>query len=210
VGKQSVAAPVIGRQNIPRNAALPQLPDESAAAGSGTVGGAPRSPVVTYKDGQLTINAETSTLADVLKLVAEKTGAEIEVPPGTGLDRVIEHAGPGRAEEVLASLLNGSPFDFVIVNSPQPPHDLTQVLLFLHRPMTPAALDQTVSASAEPKTPIPPPSAADPSAAVKPPPVESGSLPPREALTPEALGQLMREKSRQLHDQIQQQQQTQQ
>jgi hypothetical protein len=152
---------------------------------------------------------ETSTLAEVLKLVAEKTGAEIDVPPGTGLDRVIEHAGPGRAEDVLASLLNGSAFDFVIVSSPQPPHDPTQVLLFLHRPATPAALDQTVSASAQPKTPSSPLSV-NPSAAVSPLPIDRASLPPKEALSPEALGQLMKEKVRQLHDQIQQQQQSQQ
>jgi hypothetical protein len=241
VGRQSVAhsaelpplpsavaaAPTVGRQNVPHSAVLPPLPDDGvAAARAGTVVGTPGSPVVTYQNGQLTIVTETSTLAEVLKLVAEKTGAEIDVPPGTGLDRVIEHAGPGRPEDVLASLLNGSSFDFVIVSSPQPPHDPTQVLLFLHRPATPAPLEQTVSASAqpqtasasapqtvsasEPKTPNAPPSAVDPSAAVTPPPADHAGLPPKEALTPEALGQLMKEKVRQLHDQIQQQQQSQQ
>jgi hypothetical protein len=225
VGRQSVAhvaelpplpsavaaAPTVGRQNVPRSAVLPPLPDDGvAAARAGTVVGTPGSPVVTYQNGQLTIVTETSTLAEVLKLVAEKTGAEIDVPPGTGLDRVIEHAGPGRPEDVLASLLNGSSFDFVIVSSPQPPHDPTQVLLFLHRPATPAPLEQTVSASAQPKTPNAPLSAVDPSAAVTPPPADHAGLPPKEALTPEALGQLMKEKVRQLHDQIQQQQQSQQ
>ncbi|MGB8723511.1 MAG: hypothetical protein WCD15_12160, partial [Terriglobales bacterium] len=207
--KAVAAAPAVGKQSVPRSAVLPPLPDEVAAARAGTAVGTPRSPVVTYQNGQLTIETETSTLAEVLQLVAEKTGAEIDVPPGTGLDRVIEHAGPGRAEDVLASLLNGSAFDFVIVSSPQPPHDPTQVLLFLHRPATPAALDQTVSASAQPKTPSSPLSV-NPSAAVSPLPIDRASLPPKEALSPEALGQLMKEKVRQLHDQIQQQQQSQQ
>src|SRR5208283_4173103 len=107
------AAPAVGRQNVARSAVLPQLSDEGAAGRVGTVVGTARSPVVTYQGGQLTIDAETLTLAEVLKLVAEKTGAEIDVPSGSGLDRIIEHAGPGRAEDVLASLLNGSPFDFV-------------------------------------------------------------------------------------------------
>ena len=207
--KAVAAAPAVGKQSVPRSAVLPPLPDEVAAARAGTAVGTPRSPVVTYQNGQLTIETETSTLAEVLKLVAEKTGAEIDVPPGTGLDRVIEHAGPGRAEDVLASLLNGSAFDFVIVSSPQPPHDPTQVLLFLHRPATPAPLEQTVSASAQPKTPSSPLSV-NPSAAVSPLPIDRASLPPKEALSPEALGQLMKEKVRQLHDQIQQQQQSQQ
>ena len=205
------AAPAVGRQNVARSAVLSQLPDEGAAARVATVVGTPRSPVVTYKDGQLTIETETLTLAEVLKLVAEKTGAEIDVPPGTGLDRVIEHTGPGRAEDVLASLLNGSPFDFVIVSSPQPPHDPTQVLLFPHRTDTPAT-DQTVSASAQPATPsnpalwkppttsslYSPPAGAASASFVPPPPVMA---PPAEPLPPEVREQMMKDFSRRLRGQ---------
>ena len=205
------AAPVVGTQNVARSAELPQLPDEVAAARAGTGVGTPQSPVVTYQDGQLTIDAETSTLAEVLKLVAEKTGAEIDVPPGTGLDRIVEHTGPGRAEVVLASLLNGSPFDFVIVSSLQPPHDPTQVLLFLHEAATPASIDQTVSASAQPKTSSPvlwkPPSTSllftrpeDASSApvVFPPPIMA---PPTEPIPPDVREQMMKDFSRQLRGQ---------
>src|ERR1039458_8878526 len=223
VGRQSVARsaelpslpgavaarPVVGRQNVARSAVLPQLSDEGAAARVDTVVGTARSPVVTYQNGQLTIDAETLTLAEVLKLVAEKTGAEIDVPSGSGLDRIIEHAGPGRAEDVLASLLNGSPFDFVIVSSPQPPHDPTQVLLFLHRKDTPA-IDQTVNASAKPTTPsspvlfkppstsvlFTPPADASSASVVAPPPLVMG--PPAEPIPPEVREQMMRDFSRQL------------
>ena len=206
----AVAAAPVGRKNVAHSAALPQLPDEVAAARAGTGVGTPQSPVVTYQDGQLTIDAETSTLAEVLKLVAEKTGAEIDVPPGTGLDRIVEHTGPGRAEVVLASLLNGSPFDFVIVSSLQPPHDPTQVLLFLHEAATPS-IDQTVSASAQPKTSSPvlwkPPSTSllftrpeDASSApvVFPPPIMA---PPTEPIPPEVREQMMKDFSRQLRGQ---------
>ena len=226
VGRQSVARsaelpslpgavaarPVVGRQNVARSAVLPQLSDEGAAARVDTVVGTARSPVVTYQNGQLTIDAETLTLADVLKLIAEKTGAEIDVPSGSGLDRIIEHAGPGRAEDVLASLLNGSPFDFVIVSSPQPPHDPTQVLLFLHRKDTPA-IDQTVNASAKPTTPsspvlfkppstsvlFTPPADASSASVVAPPPLVMG--PPAEPIPPEVREQMMRDFSRQLRGQ---------
>ena len=206
------AAPAVGRQNVARSAVLPlpQLPDESAAARVATVVDTPRSPVVTYQNGQLTIETETATLAEVLKLVADKTGAEIDVPPGTGLDRIIEHAGPGRAEDVLASLLNGSPFDFVIVSSPQPPHDPTQVLLFLHRTDTPAT-DQTASASAKPTTPsspdwlfkpggtsvfYTPPANASPASIAAPPPLVMA--PPAEPIPPEVREQMMKDFSRRL------------
>src|ERR1019366_4424550 len=226
VGRQSVARsaelpslpgavaarPVVGRQNVARSAVLPQLSDEGAAARVDTVVGTARSPVVTYQNGQLTIDAETLTLAEVLKLIAEKTGAEIDVPSGSGLDRIIEHAGPGRAEDVLASLLNGSPFDFVIVSSPQPPHDPTQVLLFLHRKDTPAT-DQTVSASAKPTTPsspvlfkppstsvlFTPPADASSASVVAPPPLVMG--PPAEPIPPEVREQMMKDFSRQLRGQ---------
>jgi hypothetical protein len=84
---------------------------------------------VTYQNGRLTINATNETLANVLRLVAQKTGATIIVPPGTGLERIVEHAGPGPASEILGQLLKGSHFNFVMLGSPQRPNDLQQVLL---------------------------------------------------------------------------------
>jgi hypothetical protein len=118
-------------QNIASSGLLQPLPDVVAGT-PGTVVDTPPAPVVTYRDGQLAIDAVNSTLAEVLKLVAQKTGAVIDVPPGSGLERIVEHTGPARAEDVLTSLLNGSAFDFVIVGSPQPPHGPTLVLLSLH------------------------------------------------------------------------------
>jgi hypothetical protein len=91
-------------------------------------------PIVTYKNGLLTIDAEDATLAAVLQLVAEKTGAAINIPPGTGSERIAAHSGPGEPREILKDFLNGSPFGFIIVNSPEHPHGLQQVLLFVKNP----------------------------------------------------------------------------
>ncbi len=218
---QQFTALVVGGQNVASSAVLLPLPDEVAAAPPGTLvstqnglvwvrapspvqaDGAPRdAPVVTYRDGQLTIDAENSTLAAVLELVAEKTGAVIEVPPGSGLERIVEHTGPGRAEDVLARLLNGSPFDFVIVGSPQPPHDPMQVLLSLHGPDTPASLPPQL-----PKTPSSaslwtPPQDAMAEAAV-PYDLDSRSFqPPKEPLSPEVRGQMMRDRAQQLLEKL--------
>jgi hypothetical protein len=115
--------------NVASRAILQPLQDE--AAGSAAVTTAPDAPIVTYRDGQLTIDAKNSTLAEVLRLVAEKSGAKIEVPPGSGLERIYEHAGPGPAQDVLVRLLNGSAYDFIIVSSPQTPNAPAQVLLSL-------------------------------------------------------------------------------
>jgi len=162
--------------------------------------------VVTYRDGQLTIDAENSTLAAVLQLIAEKTGAVIDIPPGSAQERIFEHAGPGPANDVLERLLNGSPFNFIIVSSAQNPNQPAQVLLSLHGPDTP------VVASAQPKPPSNPflstPPEPAPDAMVNLPYALDGRnfQPPKEPLTPEKLGELMKERGQQLRDALQKQQ----
>jgi hypothetical protein len=54
---------------------------------------------VNYHDGQLMIQAQNATLADVLQAIAEKTGAVIDIPPESGRDRIFEKAGPGPADD---------------------------------------------------------------------------------------------------------------
>ncbi|MFZ1919929.1 MAG: hypothetical protein WAU58_20340 [Terriglobales bacterium] len=158
---------------------------------------------VVYRNGQLTIDAHNATLADVLKLVAEKTGATIDVPPGSATEAIVEHAGPGMPNDVLTQLLNGSHFNFIIVNSTQNPQELAQVLLSV-RPV-----DTGVAALAPAPTPL------TPAVIYKPDPVLAAQpLPPRydtslqapsEKMTPESLGELMKEKAKELRERNQQQ-----
>lgn len=118
-----------------------------------------RRPAVTYQGGQLTIDVENVTLAEVLKLIARETGVVIDIPSGTGLERIVEHAGPAPANEVLTQLLNGSRFNFVIVNSPQTPNELAQVILTLRGAETttsPVFSAQASSLTASPTETIPP------------------------------------------------------
>jgi hypothetical protein len=186
-------------------AVLAPMPDESTAAVPSA--SSQRGLTVTYRDGQLTIDARNSTLAEVLKLVAEKSGATIEIPPGSGQERIFEHAGPGPAQDVLARLLNGSVYDFIIVSSPQSPHAPAQVLLSLHTPDAPVAQPQVARLPAPTSASLWTPPAESPMAgAVVPVPTDPGVLPPREQLTPEVLGKMMREKAAQLREQMQQQQ----
>jgi len=46
----------------------------------------------------------------------QQTGAEIEIPSAT--ERVVTHLGPGPARDVMADLLNGSRFNYVLLGSP--------------------------------------------------------------------------------------------
>ena len=84
-------------------------------------------PQVSYENNQLTIVAPNSTLADILRAVRKLTGAEIDVPPAP--ERVVTHLGPGPARAVVAELLNGSRFNYVLLGSPADDSVLTRVVL---------------------------------------------------------------------------------
>jgi hypothetical protein len=97
---------------------VPQVPLDSIA---------PVPPQVSYQEGQLTIVATNSTLGDILRAVRKQTGADIEVPEAK--ERVVTHLGPGPAREVMAELLNGSRFNYVLLGSPVDANALTRVVL---------------------------------------------------------------------------------
>ena len=85
-------------------------------------------PVVTYANGKLTIVAKNSTLSDILLAVGDKTGAAIDVPEGV-TERVVTQLGPGPARDVVAALLNGSHFNYVMVGTETNPNAVAHVIL---------------------------------------------------------------------------------
>jgi len=85
-------------------------------------------PKVHFSDGQLTIVAHNSTLSDVLKEVREQTGADLDMPPNTN-ERVVADLGPGPARSVLADLLNGTHFNYVMVGSISDPKAIQSIVL---------------------------------------------------------------------------------
>jgi len=78
---------------------------------------APPPPVVsvTYENGMLRILADKATLSQVLYEVHVRTQAEIAIPAGAEQERVVADLGPAPARDVLAELLNGSPYNFIFV-----------------------------------------------------------------------------------------------
>lgn len=86
-------------------------------------------PEVTFRKGQLTIVARNSTLSDVLNQVRSKTGASIDMPAAPSSDRVVGQFGPGAPRDVMAQLLNGSHFDYVMVGSASDPAGLKKLVL---------------------------------------------------------------------------------
>ena len=85
-------------------------------------------PRVKYTGGELTIVAHNSTLADVLKAVRQQTGAELDIPPNAS-ERVVADLGPGRARDVIAELLNGTHFNYVMVGSTTDPTAVQSIVL---------------------------------------------------------------------------------
>ncbi len=197
-------SPPAARQSPAGSAVLPSMPDMVVGVPGGTAASPPQENVVTYRDGQLTIDAENISLATLLQIIAEKTGAVIDVPKGTAQERIFEHAGPGPANDVLQRLLNGSPFNFIIVSSPLNPDQPAQVLLSVHAPET----DAPAVAAVQPAAPVSPvlskPPEPAPAVAYT---IDPGTLtPPKEQLSPEAIGELMKQKAQEIRQQIQRQQ----
>jgi hypothetical protein len=108
---------------------IPQIPLDAVA---------PVAPQVSYQDGQLTIVAPNSTLGDILRGVRKHTSADIEIPP-TANERVVTRLGPGPAREVIAELLNGSRFNYVLLGSPDNANLLVRVVLVAKTSDTPTA-----------------------------------------------------------------------
>jgi len=90
----------------------------------------PSAPTVIYEKGLLTISAYNSTLSDILRRISDQTGADVEIPPQAE-ERVVTHLGPGPAQDVVRSLLEGSKFNYVIVGLAGDPTTLARVLLSL-------------------------------------------------------------------------------
>jgi hypothetical protein len=124
-------------------------------------------PQVTYENNQLTIVASNSTLADVLRAVRKITGAEIDVPIAP--ERVVTHLGPGPARDVLADLLNGSRFNYVLLGSPGNETALTRVVLVAK------------TEGATPNQPAPP----QPQPAMGMAQASPGLVPPQENVSPD-------------------------
>lgn len=88
-----------------------------------------RPPTVAWDGKQLTIDADNSTLADILNAVRAQTGASIEMPSTASLERVFVHLGPGPPRDILSSLVYGAPFDYVIETADDDPDTLRKVVL---------------------------------------------------------------------------------
>ena len=122
--KHSKPSPAKQEQPVP-----PATPVEALTPAELTLEQKPAvAPHVTYQNRQLTIVAENSTLGDILRAVKTQTGASIDFPSNAN-SRVVAHLGPGPSRDVLASLLNGTLFNYVLLGTVNDPSAVGKIIL---------------------------------------------------------------------------------
>ncbi|MGH9503200.1 MAG: AMIN domain-containing protein [Terriglobales bacterium] len=128
---------------------------------------------VEYKNGRLSISAEKASLAEVLSEVQRQTGTDIPIPPGAGQEQIVANIGPLPLREALSSLLNGSRYNFILVDSEREPGKLKSVILTYRGA---GGISQPAIATPEPavtdNTPEPEPTQPEPQPEVQPQPQE--------------------------------------
>jgi hypothetical protein len=121
-----VQAPQVSTPQNRVNSASP------APEGKQTVGStsAPQTNIeVELRDGLLRLVAENITLQDALKVVSAHTGAQVQFPTGALAERVFVHLGPSTPRDIVAQLLKGTQFNYVILSSETNPSGIERVIL---------------------------------------------------------------------------------
>jgi hypothetical protein len=162
---------------------------------------------VTYVGGQLTIAAENASLREILRAVSMRTGAVIEFPAQRAGERIFTKVGPGSIRAVLTNFLNGAHFNYVMLGDATDPNSLQRLILTdldqatAGSPAIDVAHEDAPAAPAKIPSPFSPPAHADEASAL--PVVIPEVHAPKEPLSGEALGAMMRELA---HQQRQRQQ----
>jgi hypothetical protein len=177
------------------------------------VNDAPNKPSVTWDSGGLKIDANNSSLHDIMKEVSANTGAKVE---GLGTDeRVFGEYGPGNARDVISQLLHGSGYNVLMIGD-QGAGTPRQIVLSTRRTgNNPQQATNRPDQQEQPDEDIPDqPDDSDQSAQ---PPIINGNPPipmppqgppgmPAAPRTPQQVLQELQQRQQQIQDQQQQQQ----
>ena len=149
-GHRNGSGPTLVNTNYPTSAAHLSVPTAE-----------PPKPalIVSFQSGLLSVNSNRANLSEILFAIHEKTGAEIAIPAGAEQELVVAEFGPAPAAEVLAHLLNGTKFNFLILSSSTDPQALDRVILTtrpegampIARPQPRAAAEEDDEAETQPR-----------------------------------------------------------
>lgn len=138
-------------------------------------------PRIGFADGQLRVDANNSSLDDILNAVGRLTGAHIEGGHSDG-ERVFGQFGPGTTREVLNSLLSGSHYDYILVGAIDDPGNVERVMLTPH-----GSPEGAANASTQPARPNPAQQEQEEEAneaVVAPQPIVEPPQPPAQVVSP--------------------------
>jgi len=124
---EQTPTPALAQTPAPAKPAAPQEPQ--TAYGLALKPANP--PRISYAGKELTVAADNSSMAEVLRAIARTTGARVEGAQSDS-ERVFGQFGPGTPRDVLNSLLSGSRYDFILVGSMDDPGTVQRILLTPH------------------------------------------------------------------------------
>jgi hypothetical protein len=115
---------------MPDPVPIPPMSPEELPAGA---------PSVSFRNGQLRVDADNATLGEVLNAIGKKIGAQIEKPAAADSERVAAHLA-GAPAQVIGALLDDEKYGYVILYPPQEPDHVQRVILTTqtHDPGRPA------------------------------------------------------------------------
>jgi len=88
-------------------------------------------PRISYANGELTVVADNSSMADVMSGIERAIGARLDGTQPES-ERVFGQFGPGSPRDVLNSLLSGSRYDFILVGAIDDPGAVQTIMLSPH------------------------------------------------------------------------------
>jgi hypothetical protein len=117
---RQAAKPAVSEEfPMPEPVPIPAMSPEDLPAGP---------PTVSYRGGQLVVDAENSTLGEILSAIGKQIGAEIEKPAAVDTERVAAHFS-GSPARVIDALLADGKFGYVILYPPQDQAHVQKVIL---------------------------------------------------------------------------------
>ena len=84
---------------------------------------------VDYAYGKLTVVADNASLGAVLKLIATKTGAVVDLAPELQNEPVVARLGPDSVHEVLSRLFDSPHIDYIVFGTGDEPGSLQRILV---------------------------------------------------------------------------------
>ena len=121
-GVPEVPGPARSPSALPSNPTTNNLSAPAAPAGTAVSGPAPlqtkgrsQRAEIRYNDGLLTVDAKNSSLNGILREIGRQTG--MKITGGVQEDRVFGVYGPGAPSEILATLLDGTGSNMLLVQS---------------------------------------------------------------------------------------------